>query len=111
MKTIIAVSGYFEYCHKGHLEYLKFAKNYADNVHLIVILNNDKQSLLKKGFIFAPEDDRKSLLESIKYVDEVFLSIDEDETVCRSLEHIKPHIFAKGGDRYVQEIPEKRICD
>jgi len=43
-------------------------------------------------------------------VDEVFLSIDKDKTVCASLEEIKPDIFANGGDRSTGEVPESSIC-
>jgi bifunctional ADP-heptose synthase (sugar kinase/adenylyltransferase) len=43
-------------------------------------------------------------------VDEVFLSIDQDRSVCKSIEYLKPHIFAKGGDRTSDEIPESKVC-
>ena len=42
----VAVSGYFDPIHIGHLEYLKMAKYLGD--YLIVIVNNDYQSNLKK---------------------------------------------------------------
>jgi cytidyltransferase-like protein len=108
-KKIVAVSGYFDPLHVGHIEYLKLAKMLGDK--LIVILNNTNQTILKKGKEFIPLEERKIILEAIKYVDEVFVSIDQDESVCKSLEVIKPNIFAKGGDRYAYEIPEKKICD
>ena len=57
-----------------------------------------------------PLEERKEILESLEDVDEVFVSIDEDKSVCKSLEAVKPDIFAKGGDRYVYEIPETPIC-
>ncbi|MCK5149831.1 adenylyltransferase/cytidyltransferase family protein [Candidatus Pacearchaeota archaeon] len=105
----IAVSGYFDPIHRGHIEYLKLAKELGDK--LIVILNNDRQVLLKKGQAFMPLEDKKIILEAIKYVDEVFVSIDEDKSVCKSLEAVKPDIFANGGDRYHTEIPEAKICE
>ena len=43
-------------------------------------------------------------------LDEVFLSIDMDTTVCKSLEAIKPNIFTNGGDRTNEEIPESMVC-
>ena len=46
----------------------------------------------------------------LECVDEVFLSIDKDKTQCESLKHLKPNIFAKGGDRTSSEIPESKIC-
>lgn len=105
---IVAVSGYFDPIHVGHIEYLKLAKELGGK--LIVILNNDEQAKLKKGKPFMPLEERKSILKAIKYVDEVFISIDNDKSVCKSLEAIKPDIFAKGGDRFSSEIPEAEIC-
>ena len=78
---------------------------------LIVILNSDVQCKIKKGKSFMDENERKIILESIRYVDKVFLSCDEDGSVCKSLSVVKPDIFAKGGDRFSTEIPEKEICD
>ena len=108
---IVAVSGYFDPPHKGHIEYFKLAKQLAGkDGKLIVVLNNDEQTKLKKGKPFMPLEDRKIILESIKYIDEVFISIDKDGTVSKTLEKIKPDIFAKGGDRFSHEIPEAETC-
>ena len=95
--TIVAVSGYFDPLHVGHLEYFEMAKQLGNK--LIVIVNNDKQAILKKGESFMNENDRVEIIGALKCVDEVFLSIDEDKSVCKSLEAIKPDIFANGGDR------------
>jgi len=107
MKTV-AASGYFNPIHKGHIEYLKLAKELGDK--LIVILNNDKQVKLKGSKPFMDEEERKIILQAIKYVDEVYISIDDDETVCKSLSIIHPDIFAKGGDRFSNEVPEAEAC-
>ena len=56
------------------------------------------------------EDDRLSIVSHIKGVDEAVMSIDEDKTVCKTLDLIKPDIFANGGDRSNSEIPESSIC-
>ena len=88
---VIIVSGYFNPIHKGHLEYFNNAKSMADK--LFVIVNNDNQAKLKKGNSFMNELDRMKIVSSLKCVDEVFLSIDKDKTQCKSLEHLKPHIF------------------
>jgi UDP-glucose 4-epimerase len=105
---IVAVSGYFDPIHIGHIEYIQLAKKLGDK--LIVILNNDNQCILKKGKAFMPQDEKKKILEALSVVDEVFISIDQDPTVCKSLEALKPDIFAKGGDRYSYEIPEAKVC-
>ena len=106
MKTV-AVSGYFDPIHVGHLEYLKLSKDLGDK--LVVIVNNNYQCVLKKGKPFMDENDRVQIVKSLKMVDEVFLSIDMDKTVCASLEAIKPDIFANGGDRSLEEIPETAV--
>ena len=107
--TVVAVSGYFDPLHVGHLEYLEMAKQLGDK--LIVIVNSDKQAELKKGKSFMNENDRVEIIGALKCVDEVFLSIDEDKSVCKSLEAIKPDIFANGGDRSLSEIPETAVME
>ena len=106
-RTVVA-SGYFDPIHVGHIEYLEMAAKLGDK--LIVIVNNDNQAALKKGTPFMTEGDRLKIVSSLKCVDEVFLSIDEDPTVCRSLQAVSPDIFAKGGDRFIDEIPEATTC-
>ena len=107
--TVVAVSGYFDPLHVGHLEYLEMAKQLGDK--LIVIINSDKQAELKKGKSFMNENDRVEIIGALKCVDEVFLSIDEDKSVCKSLEAIKPDIFANGGNRSLSEIPETAVME
>ena len=106
---VVAVSGYFDPIHVGHLELLKLARQLGDK--LIVIVNNDKQTILKKGKSFMNEKDRMEIVSALQCVDEVFLSIDDDKSVCKSLEFLKPSIFANGGDRSLSEIPETAIID
>ena len=107
-KVKITVSGYFDPIHVGHLEYLKMAKSLGDI--LVVIVNNNHQCVLKKGKFFMDENDRLEIVKAIKYVDEVVLSVDQDKTVCKSLELIRPNIFANGGDRSTDEVPETSVC-
>ena len=104
----VCISGYFDPLHVGHLEYINKAKKLGD--YLVVIVNNNKQCKLKKGKFFMDENDRAEIVKNLKSVDEVFLSIDSDKTVCKSLEKLKPSIFANGGDRKNYEIPESKVC-
>jgi len=108
-EIIVCVSGYFNPIHVGHLEYLEKSKNLGTK--LVVIVNNDKQSILKKGSSFMPENERLKILRSLKIVDMAVLSIDEDRTVCKTLESIRPDIFTNGGDQTNDIIPEKKICE
>ena len=104
----IAISVYFDPIHVGHIEYINNAKKLGD--WLVVIVNNNNQCALKKGKYFMDEKDRVLIVKNIKAVDEVFLSIDEDKTVCKSLKKVNPDVFANGGDRKNYEIPESKVC-
>ena len=106
-EVVVAVSGYFDPIHVGHLEYLQLASKLGDK--LIVIVNNNHQAKLKKGEFFMHEKDRIQIVAALRCVDEVFLSIDTDSSVCKSLEAVKPNIFANGGDRSLDEIPETAV--
>jgi len=111
--TIVAVSGYFDPPTPGHLEYLYKAKELGNK--LIVILNRDDQLLAKRkgtrleGRIRYPFADRKAIISALKPADEVAECIDRDTSVAETIKMIKPHIFAKGGDRNQRNIPEREI--
>lgn len=104
----VCASGYFNPLHYGHIEYLEKSKDLGDK--LIVIVNNDKQSLLKKGSSFMPESERLKIIRSLRCVDSAILSTDKDRTVCETLKLIHPDIFTNGGDQTNEIIPEKKIC-
>ena len=106
--------------HPGHIECLQLSKELVDV--LWVIINNDKQAELKRGIkSFQDENYRKDVVSAIRYVDSVIISVDEDATVCKSIELVNKFIhsmdrdatiiFTKGGDRFASEIPEKEVCD
>lgn len=105
---VVAASGGMDPLHAGHVEYLEKAKKLGDK--LIVILNRDEWLLNKKGYFFMPYWERKKVLEALECVDEVVPAIDNDQSVCETLRQLKPDVFAKGGDRRVDEVPETKIC-
>jgi cytidyltransferase-like protein len=126
-KTVIAIaSGYFNPLHKGHIELFEKAKEISDK--LIVIVNNDKQRELKGSKEFQTEDERCKIISSLRVVDGVLLSIDEDRTVRESLKllyerykkleaspMINPPteyklIFVNGGDQFSNEVAERDVC-
>ncbi|MCK5624281.1 adenylyltransferase/cytidyltransferase family protein [Candidatus Pacearchaeota archaeon] len=114
--TKVAVSGYFDPLHIGHIELFKLARALGDS--LVVIVNNDKQTKMKKGKVFMLAEERKKIIQELSCVSEAIVSIDTDRTVCKSLELVKPNIFANGGDRKKQgstetntDIPESKICN
>ena len=115
-KKAIIVSGYFNPIHKGHLEYFQNAKKLSDE--LFVIVNSDHQRALKGSKEFQDEQERIFIVSNIKPVDKVILSIDQDRTVCRTIEKIANEYgqnyllsFANGGDQNNETIPEKPICE
>jgi len=108
-KITVAVSGYFNPLHVGHLEMIEKAKKLGDR--LVVIVNNDHQVKLKGSVPFMNQTDRMKIVLALKGVDKVFLSIDKDKTVIKSLAKVKPDIFANGGDRKsLGDVPEYDIC-
>jgi cytidyltransferase-like protein len=99
--TIVCVSGWFDPLHLGHVEYLKNAKLLGDK--LVVILNTDAQR--RPGIKLKHNTTQRSqLVESIRYVDQVVLSIDCDENVSQTLRQVNPHVFAKGLSPSVSEL-------
>ena len=114
-KKAIIVSGYFNPIHKGHLEYFLNAKQNADE--LFVIVNSDHQRALKGSKEFQDENERLMIVSLLKPVDYAIISIDEDRTVCKSIEKIVNEnsdkyefTFANGGDQDNNSIPEAGIC-
>jgi D-beta-D-heptose 7-phosphate kinase/D-beta-D-heptose 1-phosphate adenosyltransferase len=100
-ETIVVVSGGFDPIHPGHIRMFKEAKALGDK--LVVILNNDNWLLKKKKFTFMTEQERKEVLEALRWVDEVIVSRHptnpDDMSVSADLARLKPDIFANGGDR------------
>ena len=115
-KKGIIVSGYFNPIHKGHIEYFNKARELADE--LFVIVNNDRQRVLKGSKEFQKEDERCIIVSHIKPVDHTILSVDKDRTVCKTLEKLALNFgaeyelsFANGGDQNNHIIPEREICN
>lgn len=120
MKRVI-VSGYFNPLHGGHIDMIEAAHSWGD--YLIVVVNNDKQQIMKKGKIILDENNRMRLMGALKYVDEVMLGVDDYQLESGelpsilSLEKIAKKypddvlIFAQGGDRDSDKVnPETEVC-
>ena len=109
-------SGFFNPLHSGHIALIREAKSMCDE--LIVIVNNDKQVILKESTPFMKAEERLEIVSSLRWVDKAVLAIDDDITISKTLESVAnqiykwgilnsifgessvPHIlFAKGGDR------------
>lgn len=113
-EVIVAVSGGFDPIHPGHIRLFAEAKALGDK--LVVVLNNDNWLMKKKKFTFMSEQERKEVLESIRWVDKVIISKHPkdpiDLSVTKEIAEIRPDIFANGGDRDSRKVvPESEICD
>jgi D-sedoheptulose 7-phosphate isomerase len=102
MKKIVFTNGCFDLIHPGHIELLKKAKGLGTK--LIVGINSDESVKNIKG-VERPvlnQSERKTILESIKYVDEV--QIFNELTPENLIKKIKPDVLVKGGDWQEAEI-------
>jgi len=115
-KNAVIVSGYFNPIHKDHIEYFNLAKSRAEE--LFVIVNNDVQRALKGSKEFQDEAERMIIVSNIIAVDKAVLSVDQDRTVCKTIEKIVNDYgeaysfsFANGGDQNNQSIPEVPVCE
>jgi cytidyltransferase-like protein len=113
--VLVAVSGYFNPLHVGHLEMIKLAKKLGDK--LVVIVNNDKQVKLKGRVSFMSEQDRVAIVKALRDVDRVVLAVDDyrwpdgEVPVIKTLAKVRPNIFANGGDRKnLANVPEYEVC-
>ena len=102
------VSGGFDPVHVGHVRMIAAAAKLGD---VIVIANSDEWLVRKKGYMFMPYDERQEILYNFKGVIDVVEASDDDGSVCKTLERIKPDIFANGGDRKNDNVPEVALCN
>lgn len=121
LKTIVITSWYFNPIHPGHIECLELCKALWDELRVIV--NNDKQVKIKtwNTDIFQDENFRMKIVSTLKPVNQVLLSIDQDWSVCESIKYITEQIknkywpdtkiiFGKWWDRFSGNIPELQVC-
>lgn len=100
---LVVTSGFFNPIHSGHIALLEEARKLGDK--LIVIVNSDLQVIVKGSKPFLSQNERCIIVQALRCVDDVFLSIDKDGTIANSLSQIAQNhpecevIFAKGGDR------------
>lgn len=108
----IAISGGFDPIHVGHLRMFQNAKELVGkNGQLIVILNDDKYLLRKKGRFFMTQSDRAELVGALACVDSVYQYTSDSDDVIDALRTIKPDLFGNGGDiDDLSKIREYDVC-
>ena len=97
---IVLASGTFDLLHLGHVKYLEEAKKAGGkNAKLVVIVARDKTVEKRKGLKpVMPEDQRRTLVESLKVVDQALLGY-EDFDIGTVIEKLKPDVIAVGHDQ------------
>lgn len=112
---VVLVTGGFDPLHSGHISYFKKAKELGDK--LIVGVNSDAWLTRKKGRPFMPITERVSIIENLSMVDGVVLYNDDDNSSIGAIKNVRQLypdskiIFANGGDRTKENIPEMSIND
>ena len=108
MKKIFT-NGCFDIIHRGHLELLKYCKSLGGEV--IVGLNSDASVKILKGKNrpINNQNDRKLMLRSIRYVDNVIIF--HENTPYNLIKEINPDIIVKGGDYKIKDVVGNNICE
>jgi cytidyltransferase-like protein len=115
MKSIVLITGGFDPLHSGHIAYFKAAKNLGDI--LVVGVNSDDWLTRKKGAPFMPFRERAEIVRNIVGVDFVINFNDSDGSARNAITMVRQSypsdkiIFANGGDRTDDNIPEMDIVD
>ncbi len=107
MRKVITY-GTFDLLHWGHINILKRAKEHGD--YLIVAISSDEFNELKNKKAYHSFENRKMILESIRYVDEVIA----EENWEQKIEDVKKHdidVFVMGDDWEGKFDFLKEYCD
>jgi rfaE bifunctional protein nucleotidyltransferase chain/domain len=104
---VIAAGGCFDVLHTGHVRLLEEARQLGD--YLVVCLNGDDsvRRLKGPGRPLNLAEDRATVLRSLASVDAVIV-FDED-TPCRVLRALRPHLFVKGADYRGVDLEEREV--
>lgn len=111
MSKVVVVTGGFDPIHSGHIAYLRAASQLGDK--LIVGLNSDVWLRRKKGQEFMPWAERQAVLMAMGDVDNVIFFDDSDGSACDAIQQVAELfpddeiVFANGGDRNTNNIPEQ----
>ena len=112
---LVLITGGFDPVHSGHIEYINAAKALGD--YLFVGLNSDDWLTRKKGKPFMSWHERHIILSNLRSVDDVFAFDDADGTAIDAIRRVREEnpehtiIFANGGDRTKENIPEMSVDD
>lgn len=108
-KKIVFTNGCFDILHRGHVEYLYFAKAQGDV--LVVAVNSDDsvRRLKGEGRPVNNLEDRMTVLSALEMVD--YVTFFEEDTPYEIISKLKPHIIVKGGDYKPEEVVGKDVVE
>ncbi len=110
MAKVVLVTGGFDPIHSGHVAYIRAAKALGDV--LVVGINSDSWLVRKKGKPFLPTEERLAIMSELRSVDALIVFDDSDGTAIDAIKKVLDMypqdeiIFANGGDRTLDNIPE-----
>ena len=110
VNRVVLVTGGFDPLHSGHIEYFRSARRLGDM--LVVGVNSDSWLRRKKGHEFMPSHERVQIIENLRMVDHCILFNDTNDHAIEAIRNVKimyPNsqiVFANGGDRTAENIPE-----
>jgi rfaE bifunctional protein nucleotidyltransferase chain/domain len=107
--TVVATGGCFDLLHAGHVQMLQAARALGDC--LVVCLNSDASVRRLKGpeRPLVPAADRAAVLLGLGCVDAV--TVFEEDTPEAVLATLRPHVWAKGADYAVEDLPEAPLLE
>ena len=103
---IVLTNGVFDILHKGHIELLKFSK--MQGTKLIVAIDSDRRVKELKGSDrpINNQEDRRRILETNRYVDEVVI-FDSVEELQGFYDTLSPDVIVKGSEWTADEVRER----
>jgi len=103
---IVLTNGVFDILHKGHIELLKFSK--MQGTKLIVAIDSDRRVKELKGSDrpINNQEDRRRILETNRYVDEVVI-FDSVEELQGFYGTLSPDVIVKGSEWTADEVRER----
>jgi D-beta-D-heptose 7-phosphate kinase/D-beta-D-heptose 1-phosphate adenosyltransferase len=106
--TVLSAGHFDPFPHRGHIHHFEKAKKLGN--WLIVAVNSDEDCRKKHdGLCYMPQEERMLQVGALKPVDEVIPAYGNDGTMTQTILKVKPDLFAKGGDRTPDNMPQSEL--
>jgi ribose 5-phosphate isomerase B len=102
---VVFTNGVFDILHQGHIELLKWSRNLGDR--LVVGINSDTSTfeLKGEGRPINSQENRKAVLQALRFVDEVVIFDDLRPTAL--IQELRPAVIVKGGDHLAEDVRDQ----